>query len=180
MNCVCTNRRPCVQCEFSPAARFRVFSVSFHAQSAAAFPRVFSVSFPAQSAAALLDHGGEESRLRVRRLQVEHRRLVPVGRRADAHGLVFDERALPQQGLAVQQAALRQGHPRLQESRRTVRADTQARGCQLADLTAASFCITDVFQYVQLKFSSTMKCESSQELSNLPVIIFFRYGNFSI
>jgi len=73
-----------------------------------------------QSAAAVLGEPHQESRLCVRRSQVEHRRLVPVGRRTDVHGLLLDERTQTQQGLTVQQTPLRQRHSKVPQVGREV------------------------------------------------------------
>lgn len=67
-----------------------------------------------QPAAALLGEPDQEPELCVRRPQVQHRRLVPVGGGADVYGLVLHLGPPARQGLAQFQAALRQRHPRLQ------------------------------------------------------------------
>ena len=67
-----------------------------------------------QPAAALLGQPHQKPQLCVRRAQVEHRRLVPLGRGADVHGLVLHVRPPARQGLAQFQTPLRQRYTRLQ------------------------------------------------------------------
>ena len=68
-----------------------------------------------QSAPEVLGERHQEPPVRVRHPQEQHHGRLPFGGGPDLHGLLLHLRAPAGQGLALQQAALRQGHPQLQE-----------------------------------------------------------------
>lgn len=73
-----------------------------------------------QPPAPLLGQPHQEPQLCLRRPQVQHRRLVPVRRGADVHGLLLHVRPPPRQGFSQFQAPLRQRYTRLQRMGRKI------------------------------------------------------------
>lgn len=93
----------------------------FGIRSVEYIPEMFPLLQPAP---ALLGEPDQEPELCVRHPQVAHRGRVPVGGGADLHGRLLHLRPPPRQGLPLLQAALRQGHPRLQGLGGEVRTPT--------------------------------------------------------